>query len=107
MPEAGAGSRSWGRGLSSPRGRVSEGEVAGGGGGDGHCVFGAHLAGYLPPAELEAGEFEGWSIGGLRMFLCCMQGRVQREGPPGVGHPWICLGRTSSPGGAGGWSSMR
>ena len=87
MLEAGAGSRSWGRGLSSTLGRVSKGEVAGGSGGDGHFRFGAHLAGHLPPAELEAGEFGGGGIGGLWMFLCCVQGRVQREGLPGCGAP--------------------
>ena len=93
-----------GKGLPRRGGQV---EVAGGGGGDGHFRFGAHGAEYLPPGELEAGEFGGWSIGGLWMFLCCVQGREQREGPLVVGHPWICLGRTSSCGGAGGWISVR
>ena len=90
--EVGAGSRSCGRGLSSTRGRVSKGEVAGGGGGDSHFQFGAHLAGYLPPVELEAGEFGGWSIGGLWIFLCCVRGGCSGRAPWVWGTPgyvWV------------------
>lgn len=56
---------------------------------------------YLPPAELEASEFGGGSLrywGGLWM---------QREGPPGVGYTWMCLGRNPSCEGANGWVSLR
>ena len=98
MPEAGAGARGaiLGEGASKPPGEGSGRRGSRCRRRDGHFRFGAHLAGYVPPAELKAAEFGGGGIGGLWMFFCCVPGRVQREGPPRVGHPWICVGRTSS-----------
>lgn len=68
----------------------------GGTSGVGLTWVGIYLLRYWRPVSLGVGA--SGIGGGLWM---------QREGPPGVGYTWMCLGRSPSCEGANGWVSLR